>query len=145
MLGELQPRHLAGVTRAPCHRRETLPAAAHIPRCPKCGGVARPNILMFGDGDWIGQRTQMQGIRLHACRQRVKHPVVIELGAGLAVPTVRLFGMSQDCPLVRINPGDITWLTEHDFGLKLGALTAVQAIWNALQKSSVAAESPSSP
>lgn len=26
-----------------------------LPRCPDCGGVSRPNILMFGDGDWLGE------------------------------------------------------------------------------------------
>src|SRR6185369_1821164 len=26
--------------------------ADHIPRCPHCGGVARPNVLMFGDFSW---------------------------------------------------------------------------------------------
>ena len=33
-------------------RRRTAP-----PRCPHCGGLARPNILMFNDGDWREART----------------------------------------------------------------------------------------
>ena len=105
-----------------------------IPTCPRCGGIARPNILMFGDGEWISHRTRMQALRLHAWRQQVRHPVVIELGAGLAIPTVRLFGMNQDCPVIRINPGDISWLGERDVGLELGALAGVQAICQAIQK-----------
>lgn len=116
-----------------------------IPTCPKCGGIARPNVLMFGDGGWIGDRSRLQEVRLHAWRQQVRRPVVIELGAGVAVPTVRLFGMHQDCPLVRINPGDISWLTERDVGLKTGALTGVQAICESIQKFVVTAESPGTP
>jgi len=30
------------------------------PTCPHCGGLARPNILMFGDGDWIERRAAAQ-------------------------------------------------------------------------------------
>ena len=30
------------------------------PCCPKCGGIARPNILMFGDGDFIWTRAEEQ-------------------------------------------------------------------------------------
>ncbi len=34
--------------------------ARHIPRCPDCGGVSRPNILMFGDWSWLPDRTRIQ-------------------------------------------------------------------------------------
>lgn len=30
----------------------TMRAEGELPRCPSCGGLARPNILMFGDLDW---------------------------------------------------------------------------------------------
>jgi hypothetical protein len=30
------------------------------PRCPHCGDIARPNILMFGDWGWIARRTEVQ-------------------------------------------------------------------------------------
>ena len=36
-----------------------------LPRCPKCGALARPNVLMFNDWDWIPHRTRIQGDRLH--------------------------------------------------------------------------------
>jgi NAD-dependent SIR2 family protein deacetylase len=35
-----------------------------LPACPHCGGLARPNILMFGDGEWIADRTEAQATRL---------------------------------------------------------------------------------
>jgi len=108
-----------------CLLRSTLPT------CPRCGGLARPNILMFGDGDWHGQRAQQQQIRFHAWRQSLKRPVVIELGAGMAIPTVRLFGMYQECPLIRVNTTDISWLSERDIGLQVGAREAVEGIYAA--------------
>ena len=104
-----------------------------IPRCPKCKGVARPNILMFGDSGWVGHRTKKQSIRFHAWRQSVRYTVVIELGAGMAIPTVRLFGMYQNCPIIRINPTDVSWLTDRDVGLEIGALAGLQNICKAIR------------
>lgn len=31
--------------------------AQHLPLCPRCGAVARPNILMFGDCSWLSERS----------------------------------------------------------------------------------------
>ena len=30
------------------------------PICPHCGGLARPNVMMFGDWDWIDRRSSEQ-------------------------------------------------------------------------------------
>jgi len=35
-----------------------------LPLCPRCRKIARPNILMFGDWGWLGQRSQAQDSRL---------------------------------------------------------------------------------
>lgn len=98
------------------------------PRCPHCGGLARPNILMFGDGAWLGRRSAAQQLRLEVWRQRVERLLVIELGAGLAVPTVRWYGESLGVPLLRINPGDAKCGRSRAVGLPLGALAALTAI-----------------
>ena len=31
-----------------------------MPTCPHCGGMARPNVMMFGDWDWLGHRQAQQ-------------------------------------------------------------------------------------
>ena len=36
---------------------ERFAAIEPLPRCKNCGGLARPNILMFGDGTWIDSRS----------------------------------------------------------------------------------------
>ncbi|MBF0154427.1 MAG: NAD-dependent deacetylase [Magnetococcales bacterium] len=85
-----------------------------LPRCPRCNALARPNILMFGDSDWLGQRTAAQSERLHAwlgdIQARRQRLAVVELGAGLSVPTIRYRSESYVSRLggvlIRINPRD---------------------------------------
>ncbi len=106
------------------------------PRCPHCGALARPNILMFGDGVWNPQREQQQAAPLQRWlaglqRSRVR-VVVCELGAGVAVPSVRGF-VSQvqrmlGAPLLRINPREAAVHGPHDVALPLGALAALESI-----------------
>ncbi|MFO0552419.1 MAG: Sir2 family NAD-dependent protein deacetylase [Polyangiaceae bacterium] len=71
----------------------TFRARGELPTCPRCGALARPNILMFGDGTWLPQRTDEQERRFSAfCRdlERTRAKVVVvECGAGTAIPTVR--------------------------------------------------------
>lgn len=74
-----------------------------LPRCPHCGALARPNVLMFDDGGWIHDRTCHQQRRLDAWLAGVLRPVVVELGAGTAVPTVRWFASRLGAPVIRIN------------------------------------------
>src|SRR5580658_9779097 len=42
----------------------TFRALAPLPRCRNCPALARPNILMFGDGSWLRHRTEAQHKRL---------------------------------------------------------------------------------
>jgi NAD-dependent SIR2 family protein deacetylase len=71
----------------------TMRAVAPLPSCPSCGALARPNILMFGDMEWIADRAADQ-VRAHntwlrELRGTGKRLAVVELGAGNALPTVR--------------------------------------------------------
>ena len=85
-----------------------------LPQCPDCGSLARPNILMFGDWAWISHRTREQEKKLGHWLETLKNNrsklVVIEIGAGNAVPTVRHLSenvASQlSARLIRINPRD---------------------------------------
>ena len=75
-----------------------------LPHCPDCGALARPNILMFGDWDWIARRTAAQQERLHDWLAGVRRPVCLEIGAGSEIPTVRRFAERFGGRLIRINP-----------------------------------------
>jgi NAD-dependent SIR2 family protein deacetylase len=102
------------------------------PRCPHCGDIARPNILMFGDWGWIARRTEVQEAALATWLERVRRPVVIELGAGENVPTVRRFAESIGDRLVRINPQTELHLPAGAIHLPCGALEGIAAVHRAL-------------
>jgi NAD-dependent SIR2 family protein deacetylase len=113
----------------------TFRAAEPLPACPRCGALARPNILMFGDFDWDGSDSAAQADRLTAWLRRLGSSrnslAIVECGAGQAVPTIRRFceqtARQYGCPLVRINPreGDVP---PGQVSIPLGALEALRAI-----------------
>lgn len=89
----------------------TMRARDPLPSCPQCNSLARPNILMFGDFEWDSNRKRMQYSRLTQWLREIEglNLVVVECGAGLAIPTVRSFGESlvwenKRTVLIRINP-----------------------------------------
>jgi NAD-dependent SIR2 family protein deacetylase len=108
------------------------------PACPHCGGLARPNILMFGDGEWLERRAAAQEARLQAWLAGARRPVVIELGAGTAIPSVRRFSHSvvqqHGGRLVRINPREPQVPGTADVGIAMGALDGLLAIAAAMEK-----------
>lgn len=107
----------------------TIRSQSPLPKCVSCGGLARPNILMFGDGDWLECETAAQAERLDqwmisAQRGRL---VAVECGAGLAIPTVRHVCERMAHRLIRINPRDFE-TPSHGIGIPLGAAEALQRI-----------------
>lgn len=103
-------------------------AQAPLPHCPGCGGLARPNILMFDDWGWVSTRTRQQRHRFDFWRADVETLVVIELGAGTAIPSVRHFGERQHAPLIRINPRESRTRSPANVSLPMGALEALRAM-----------------
>jgi NAD-dependent SIR2 family protein deacetylase len=91
---------------------ETCRASQPLPLCPETGGMARPNILMFSDYMWNGRRSDEQSVRLREWLEKARQirGVIIEIGAGKAVPTVRVncerFAEVLNYPMIRINPRD---------------------------------------
>jgi NAD-dependent SIR2 family protein deacetylase len=104
-----------------------------LPSCPHCGGLARPNILMFGDGGWLEFRERIQDAALRQWLRRVERPVVIELGAGTSIPTVRMMGQQVGGPMIRINPRESLVPRKTDVSLAVGALEGLQGIADALK------------
>jgi NAD-dependent SIR2 family protein deacetylase len=130
---------------------DTFQAEEPLPRCPKeCDNLARPNVLMFGDPYWIDKRTREQQRRMFKWQNDMKRKrlVIIELGAGTAVPTVRATSESMltsnpQNRLIRINPresffgtyssSDTRYLSKSKqhlqfIPLPLGSLQALSAI-----------------
>ncbi len=105
---------------------ESIRARSALPVCPRCGAVARPNILMFGDGEWVADRTREQQRRYAAWLTRVagKRVVAVEMGAGLGIPTVRFQCEERATTLIRINPREPE-APPGAIELPLGALAAL--------------------
>lgn len=103
-----------------------------LPRCPRCGALARPNVLMFDDLHWLDHRTQAQADTLRAWRQGLPRPgLVLEIGAGSAIPTVRAFSNAraqEGWKLVRVNPDVTTQHTADAVHLGMPACTFFEAL-----------------
>jgi NAD-dependent SIR2 family protein deacetylase len=117
----------------------TMRARPPLPACPGGAGLARPNILMFGDFGWISDRTDEQLRRmeawLHANRER--RVAIVECGAGTAVPTVRYQSeeVAHRLPgarLIRINPREAQTPSRDDLSVSAGAGQAIRRIAAAL-------------
>jgi NAD-dependent SIR2 family protein deacetylase len=112
---------------------QTLRAQNALPRCARCDEVLRPNILMFGDGWWDASRTEAQEAKLGAWLDAVgsrARVVVVECGAGTAIPSVRMFSerlQGRGATLVRINPRE-PQVPPGGIPLAMGALEALQRI-----------------
>lgn len=93
---------------------ERFEALEPLPRCIHCNAIARPNILMFGDFSFIADRTESQEFRFNLWLEKVidlnQKLVIIEIGAGKSVPTVRWkseqVAKISNGYLIRINPVD---------------------------------------
>jgi NAD-dependent SIR2 family protein deacetylase len=112
---------------------DTMRAVDDLPRCPHCRGLARPNILMFGDYGWLGERSQAQLDELGRWRRGLRDArlAVVEVGAGTAVPTVRrqaeLAGAAGGT-LIRINPREPQIRHGHGVSIPLGALDGLSRL-----------------
>jgi NAD-dependent SIR2 family protein deacetylase len=114
----------------------TMRARPPLPACPACGGLARPNILMFGDAGFDERRSALQAERFRRWLGAGKGPLaIVECGAGEAVPTIRrnceALAREEGAGLIRINPRECD-VPEGQLGLAAGALEGLQAIDRAL-------------
>ena len=115
-------------------------AAKPLPRCGQCGGVARPNIMMFGDFTWIAERSDAQHDRfarwIREMETKSARIAVVELGAGTAIPTVRQTSerlvKRLSGKLIRINLRKPEVPAGH-FSFACGALAGLQRLDEALK------------
>ena len=126
------------------HSREFLPVVDNDtcrlinepPTCPKCGGLARPNIVMFGDCDWVDERNTIQQNHetqwFETVKANAEKVVVLELGAGTAIPSVRNFshrlGRQLEAPIIRINPRESQVPNDRDVSIGLGAIEGLERL-----------------
>lgn len=118
---------------------DTMRAVGRLPTCPSCGGLSRPNILMFGDVGWEPGRVdaQLRGLQRWSEQAAGSRVVVVECGAGTTVPSVRRFSESlrrtHDALLVRVNPRE-PQVPQGAIGVATGALATLEAVARALDE-----------
>jgi NAD-dependent SIR2 family protein deacetylase len=120
----------------PTVNTETCQLLSELPVCPHCGGLARPNILMFGDEYWQYMYSEKQRRNqerwLNAIEENKARVVVVEIGAGTAIPSVRHFSqriIHEYCGrLVRINPREFQVPSSYDVGIDTGSFEALIGI-----------------
>jgi len=113
----------------------SMKAKKPLPNCPTCGDIARPNILMFGDWNWLSNRGEDQHLQfnhwLH--ENRNARLVIIECGAGTGVPTVRMnserIAATYNATLIRINLREPQVPSKH-IGIAQGALETLEQIYS---------------
>ena len=111
--------------------------ALNVPTCKKCNAVLRPNILMFGDSQWNDAREHQQLNRYNKWISNIilenKRLVIIEVGAGENIPTIRHKGEDvaesyEHAILIRINPKDYHIDKRIGISLALGGLEGIKIL-----------------
>jgi NAD-dependent SIR2 family protein deacetylase len=111
---------------------DSMRAVPPLPKCPRCGALARPNILMFSDWRWNPANAERQQRRLRSWLASLAGPlVVVECGAGTVVPTVRLacedIARRYDATLIRINTREPE-VPQDQISLPMRAFDALRAL-----------------
>ncbi|MDP1521672.1 MAG: hypothetical protein Q8M10_00815 [Methylotenera sp.] len=101
-------------------RNNTFPFSVSLYCCKRLFGLS-------------GSRYKIQRQALSEWLARAKNVVIIELGAGLDIPTVRNYGEMIGWPLIRINPRDSDLGSSSGVSLPMGALDGLKAICSALK------------
>ena len=89
----------------------TMKALDHLPLCPQCGFVSRPNICMYGDTDetYVWEAADKNAKRFQEWRRQNKHKKVLifEIGVGaegLKRHLAKYRKMFTNATVIRINP-----------------------------------------
>jgi len=104
-----------------------------LPKCPRCHQLARPNVLMFDDEGWSGERSCEQAERYARWMDAVwgNELVILEFGAGTAVPTVRWacesLARAASATLIRVNPRE-PQVPDGHIAIAMGASEAIRAL-----------------
>lgn len=112
-----------------CHRGRKVHDYAGLqipPECPQCGGVMRPEVVLFGEA--LPERAL---VRLESVLDQGVD-VVVSIGTSSVFPYIAgpvLWAAHQGVPTVEINPGDTMVSGVVDHHLRMGAAEALPELW----------------
>lgn len=104
------------------------------PKCIHCGARARPNVMMFGDPQFSFNREQQQFWNFHQWAKECDNLVAIEIGAGIAIATVRMMAAEYSDTIIRINPQHPEVHRPLDVSIPLGGLDGISRLYDELAK-----------
>ena len=118
-------------------------ATSALPACPRCGALARPNVWMCTDPNYVLSSRTASASRAYqrwlSGLEEGARVVVVELGAGLVIPSARVEAEEVadrfSAPLIRINPVDYgaPLKSPRGIGLPFGAAEGMRALERALR------------
>ncbi|QEI07904.1 hypothetical protein FXN63_20215 [Pigmentiphaga aceris] len=100
--------------------------AGVVPTCPQCGSVARPNVSLAKDWDWVPNRTMRQHALLSSWLFPMKRLVVVEVGAGTLA--IRRFSEQHGPRVIRIHPTDFDISPDVGLGFATTALDGLRQL-----------------
>lgn len=112
-----------------CPHSRSVPdyAGLHIPpACPACGGVMRPDVVLFGEGLPANAIERLESVLERGV------DAVVSIGTTSVFPYIAgpvVWAWEVGVPTVEINPGDTEVSGIVDHRLRLGAAEAMTALW----------------
>lgn len=122
------------------YKQDPLEGIEPFPTCKLCREPLRPNVLMFNDYSFNNERMREKMLLYNDWKKKLKELksekllklCVIEIGAGLHVPTVRneseMMTSNFQGNFIRINPRDFQVPRENHVSLNMNGLEALQEI-----------------
>jgi len=115
-----------------CHYEKTVPDYSHIvgvPHCPRCHSVMRPNVVLFGE---MLPRSAVEQLHIEMVRG---FDLVFSIGTSSVFPYISqpVFEARRwNAKVVEINPGVTEVSPFVNYKLSMGAVAAMEGIWQAL-------------
>jgi len=107
---------------------ETITSLDSMPHCHKCGSIMRPMVMLFNDPYFYPKFTSEQSLKYLNWAANKKNILGIEIGAGLAVPSIRNFSNERTAKLIRINPHDHKINRPQDVSIADTALNGIDTV-----------------
>jgi len=107
---------------------ELLTTLEQAPHCNKCGSVMRPVVMMFNDPWMVTTDIDLQSMACLHWTMSKDNIVGIEIGAGLAVPSLRIYGEERTKTLIRINPHDYQVNRPQDIAIEASAIDGIDTL-----------------
>ena len=101
---------------------------SQAPACTECGKPMRPLVMMFNDHWFYPKFTGLQSTEYMTWSLDKTNLVGIEIGAGLAVPSIRWFGQERTQTLIRINPHDYQVNRPQDIAIQATAVDGIDTL-----------------